>query len=368
MAKHYNFIPRHFLTVLCAVFLGSLPLTGQVSGLVISDQGEPLIGVNILVKGSNDGTITDVDGAFQVNADIGDTLVVTYIGFAQQEVRVNSATGLSIALRPETALLDEVVVVGYGTVKRSDLTGSVSSLTGDKLKKIPISSAAQALTGRIPGVNVLTTDGSPDAEVVIRVRGGGSITQDNAPLYVVDGFIVNSIRDIPPTDIESINVLKDAAATAIYGAQASNGVIVITTKEPVAGKISVSYNGFLQSKTFAEDRRYEVLSPYEFALANYEYAAIQSEAALDNFERYFGVYDDLELYQQKRPTDWQEELFGDPSLSQYHNLSLSGGSESTKISLSLTNNNDEGLLIGSGYLRNALNFKLDQMSRTNCNA
>lgn len=358
----FRILKESFGLLLCLMLLGSTSAYAQraISGKVVSSDDEPLIGVNVQVKNTSTGTVTDVDGSYEIRASSNDTLVFSYIGFAPQEIRVGDKTVINVTLTTDANLLDEVVVVGYGTVKKSDLTGSVASLSGTQISKIPITSAAQAITGRLPGVNVLTTDGSPDAEVVIRVRGGGSITQDNSPLYVVDGFIVNSIRDIPPSDIESINVLKDAAATAIYGAQASNGVIVITTKRPVAGRISVSYNGFAQSKQLPNDRRYDVLSPYEFAIANYELAKLRSDADVRNFEKFFGKYDDLELYQNKRPTDWQEELFGDPRLSQYHNVSISGGNENTKLSLSLTNNTDQGLMIGSGFTRNVVNFKLDQ--------
>lgn len=358
----FRILKESFGLLLCLMLLGSTSAYAQraISGKVVSSDDEPLIGVNVQVKNTNTGTVTDVDGSYEIKASSNDTLVFSYIGFAPQEIRVGDQTVINVTLTTDANLLDEVVVIGYGTIKKSDLTGSVASLSGTQISKIPITSAAQAITGRLPGVNVLTTDGSPDAEVVIRVRGGGSITQDNSPLYVVDGFIVNSIRDIPPSDIESINVLKDAAATAIYGAQASNGVIVITTKRPVAGRISVSYNGFAQSKQLPGDRRYDVLSPYEFAIANYELAKLRSDADVRNFEKFFGKYDDLELYQNKRPTDWQEELFGDSRLSQYHNLSVSGGNENTKLSLSLTNNTDQGLMIGSGYTRNVVNFKLDQ--------
>ncbi|MCB0638164.1 MAG: TonB-dependent receptor, partial [Lewinella sp.] len=306
------------------------------------------------------GTITEIDGTYELTAAPTDILVFSYIGFATQEIAVGDQTTIDVVLGSDAQLLDEVIVIGYGTVKKTDLTGSVASLSGGKIAEMPITSAAQAITGRLPGVNVLTTDGSPDAEIVIRVRGGGSITQDNSPLYVVDGFIVSSLRDIPPTDIESITVLKDAAATAIYGAQAANGVIVVTTKSPQAGRISVSYNGWIQGKTLAQERRYDVLSPYEYVLANYEIAKVRSEADVRNFERYFGKYDDLELYQQRPGTDWQEELFGSPRLSQYHNISMSGGTENTRLSLSLTRNQDEGLLLGSGFSRNVLNFKLNQ--------
>ncbi len=355
-------VQNPFILLLIFIALGSTTAIGQgiVRGNVVSNEDEALIGVTVAVKGSSRGTSTDANGYFELSASPSDTLVVSYTGFDTQEIAVGSNKILHVVMSPRAELLGEVVVVGYGTVKRSDLTGSVASLSGQKLAKIPISSAAEAITGRLPGVNVLTTDGSPDAEVVIRVRGGGSITQDNSPLFVVDGFIVNSIRDIPPTDIESISVLKDASATAIYGAQASNGVVVITTKRPQAGKVTVSYNGFAQFKQLPQDRKYEVLSPYEFALANYEYAKLRSDADLRNFEKFFGKFDDLELYRQKKPTDWQDELFGSPNWSQYHNINLSGGSQNTKLSLSLTNNTDEGLMIGSGYTRNALNFKLTQ--------
>ena len=358
----FRILQKPFVLLFFSLLLGSVPAMAQntISGKVSSAEEEALIGVNVLVKSSGTGTITDVDGNFEVSASPSDTLVFSYVGFTTQEIPVGNNRVVNVVMASDAELLNEVVVIGYGSVKRSDLTGSVATLSGEKLTNIPVASAAQAITGRLPGVNVLTTDGSPDAEVVIRVRGGGSITQDNSPLFVVDGFIVGSIRDIPPSDIESITVLKDASATAIYGAQASNGVVVITTKRPIPGKISVSYNGFMQYKQLPQDRKYEVLDPYEFALANYEYAKLRSEADLRNFEKFFGKYDDLELYRQKRPTDWQDELFGDPKLSQYHNLSLSGGTANTKLSLSLTNNTDEGLLIGSGYQRNVINFKLNQ--------
>lgn len=335
----------------------------KVTGVVTSEEGEVLPGAYVLLKGTTIGTVTDIDGSYTINlADGSGTLVFSMIGMITQEIPVDGKTNIDVELKLDIGQLETVEVVdfGYGRVKRTDLTGSVASMSGKDLAKIPVASTAQAITGRLPGVNVLTTDGSPDAEVVIRVRGGGSITQDNSPLYVVDGFIVSSIRDIPPSDIESISVLKDAAATAIYGAQASNGVIVVTTKTPTAGKVSVSYNNFFQYKTLPKNRRYDVLDPYEYVMANYEYAKLRSDADVRNFEKFYGVYDDLELYKQKPGTDWQDELFGEPKLSQYHNLSLSGGTDKTKVMLSLTNNTDEGLMLNSGYQRNVINFKLNQ--------
>lgn len=355
-------IMGRWMFVLCLVLM-NLTLHAQnisVRGVVTDgNTNESLPGVNIIIKGTQTGIMTDMDGNYSITVNSPDAILMfSSVGYVAEEVAIAGRSVIDVILIPDIEAIDEVVVIGYGTVKRKDLTGSIATMSGEDLERIPIANAAEAIKGRLPGVNVLTTDGSPDAEVVIRVRGGGSVTQDNSPLFVVDGFIVGSIRDIPPTDITSISVLKDAAATAIYGAQAANGVILVTTRRPIAGKTSVSYNGFLQFKQLPAERKYDVLSPYEFVLAQYEYAKLRSDADVRNFEKFFGKYQDIELYKNKKPTDWQDELFGDPKLSQLHNLSIGGGSEVTKISLSLTNNNDEGILVGSGYNRTAINFKL----------
>ncbi len=360
--KSISWLRTVFVIVLALVLIPDVYSQERtISGTVTdAETGETLPGVSVIILGTTNGTVTDIDGNYKVTATEGSTLTFSFIGFANQQVKVSGKTIVDVALEIDIKALDEVVIVdyGYGSVKKTDFTGSVATLSGSDLKKIPMASTAQALTGRLPGVNVLTTDGSPGAEIVIRVRGGNSITQDNSPLYVVDGFIVNSINDIPPSDIESITVLKDAAATAIYGAQASNGVIVIRTKTPVAGKTTVSYNGFVQGLFLPDDRRHNVLSPYEYVLANYEYAKLNSSTDVKNFEKYFGTYEDLELYKNKPGTDWQDELFGSTRISQYHNLSVSGGSEMTKMNLSVTTNNDEGLLSNNAYERNVINFKL----------
>ena len=335
------------------------PVKGKV---VDAETSEPLPGVTVKIKGSPKGTTTDGKGNYSINVPKGATLIFSFVGMKSQEIAVDGKTEVNVSLASDNSVLEEVSVVsdGYGVVKKTDMTGSVASMSSRDLKNIPITSAAQAMTGRLAGVSVQTTDGSPDADVVIRVRGGGSITQDNSPLYVVDGFIVSSIKDVPPSDIESINVLKDASSTAIYGAQAANGVIVITTKKPKAGKTTVSYNGFIQYKMLPKDRSYNVLSPYEYAFANYERAKLRTTADVATFEKFFGKFDDLDLYKYQKGTNWQDELFGAPKIQQSHNLSIGGGTENTKYSLSLTNNGDQGLLIGSGYNRNVLNFKLNQ--------
>ncbi len=365
---------RECLNKVCyALFIGLFMLGNNiyaqdnisVSG-VITDGGElggPLPGVTVLVKGTSNGTSSDFDGNYTLNNVASNaTLVFSYVGYKTQELAVNGQTTINVTLQVDVSELDEIVIVdyGYGKVNKLDMTGSTASIGSKELSTIPISSAAEALTGRLPGVNVTSADGEPGAEIRIRVRGGTSLSQDNSPLFVVDGFIVGGIDNIPVNDIASIDVLKDAAATAVYGAQASNGVIVVTTKNPVAGKTSISYNNFFQFNELPQDRKYEVLSPYEFALANYEYQALRGETAIEGFERYFGKYDDLELYKQRKPTDWQDELFGGSRLSQYHNLSIGGGTELTKMNLSVSHNKDEGLLTGSGYERTAINFKLNQ--------
>jgi TonB-linked SusC/RagA family outer membrane protein len=336
----------------------------QVTGTITdAETGEPVLGVNVIEKNTSNGTTTNFDGEYSIELiDSPSTLVFSYLGYKTLEVQANEGEEINVVMEPDMDQLEAVTLIdyGYGKVRKEDMTGAVASIGSEELSKIPVASVAQALSGRLPGVNVTTADGAPGAQVSIRIRGGGSITQSNEPLYVVDGFIVDGINDIPPTDIESINVLKDAASTAIYGAQAANGVVVINTKDPKAGKTTVSYNNFFQFNNFPEDRSYDVLSPYEYVFANYEYAKLQSQTSLENFERYFGVYGDIDIYRNRPGTDWQDKLFGDARLSQYHNLTISGGSERTKMNLSITHNEDEGLMINSAFERTAINFKLNQ--------
>ena len=338
----------------------------QVSGIVKDATGEPMIGANVMVKGTTNGTITDFDGNFTLSGvKASDVLVFSYIGCITQEIKVGNQTKFDVTLKDDAQALEEVVVIGYGTTKKKDLTGSVASVGGETLAKVPVTSAAEALTGRLPGVQITTTDGSPDAEMIIRVRGGGSVTGDNSPLYIVDGFPVSNINDIAPSDIETIDVLKDASSTAIYGSQGANGVVIITTKSSKGGKTKVSYNGYMQSKRLA--KRKEVLDNYEYVLANYELAALEGESALKTFEKNFGVWDDLYLYNSVAATDWQDDMFGSDVISQSHNISLQGGNEKTKFSLSLTYQKDGGLMVNNDYSRITGNFKLSHEIAKNLN-
>ncbi|HET7733357.1 MAG TPA: TonB-dependent receptor [Paludibacter sp.] len=344
------------LTILCVCYANAHT---TVTGVVKDDTGELLPGASVIVKGSKGGTMTDIKGKFTLKVENPSTAIlkISYIGMKTFDLPLNGKTsGLSIQLESNSNQLDELVVVGYGTAKKRDLTGSVTSLQGKTIADIPVTGAAEAITGRMAGVQVTTADGSPDAEILVRVRGGGSITSDNTPLYIVDGFPVENINSIPPADIQSIDVLKDASSTAIYGARGANGVVIITTKSAKGGKTQISYNGFMQTKRLA--KRMSVLDPYEYVKMNYELAALNGVSGLSGFQKRFGVYDDIDLYKFQQGTDWQEDMFGSNVISNQHNISITGGNEKTKFALSTTYNKDGGLMKSNDYTRITNNFKL----------
>lgn len=207
---------------------------------MIDETGMPMIGVTVRVQGTSSGYATDLEGRFTLDVPENATLVFSYIGYEDYMLKVDSRNAYTVKMQTENEALDEVVVIGYQTIKRRDLTGSVASVTGDAIASMPVSNIAQAMQGKLPGVNITSQDGRPDASVSIRVRGGGSISQSNDPLILVDGITVKSLDDIPSDQVESIDVLKDASSTAIYGARGANGVILVTTKGAKEGKVSVS--------------------------------------------------------------------------------------------------------------------------------
>ena len=210
---------------------GSIVSAQTIKGNVKDSTGEPIIGATVQEKGGQGGAVTDLDGNFTLNLTGSKHLVISYIGMKTKTVNAAGKTTINVVLEDDATSLNDVVVIGYGTVRKKDLTGSVASVSSKELANVPVSTAAEAMQGKMAGVNVMTTEGSPDAEITIRVRGGGSLSQDNSPLYIVDGFPVSSISDIAPSDIETIDVLKDASSTAIYGARGANGVIIITSIE-----------------------------------------------------------------------------------------------------------------------------------------
>lgn len=348
---------RLMLVSLFAVFAMAVQAQTTISGNVKDGTGEGVIGATVAEQGNTkNATVTDLDGNFTLKVN-GNHIVVSYIGMKSKTVNIAGKKTVNVVLEDDNTTLNDVVVIGYGSVRKKDLTGSVATVKGQDLVKVPVANISEALTGKMAGVNITTTDGSPDAEILIRVRGGGSITGDNAPLYVVDGFQTSSISDISPNDIEDITVLKDASSTAIYGSQGANGVILVTTKNAKGGKTTINYNGFVQTKTVS--KRLDPMNTYDYVMSNYEYSLIRGESALNSFYRQFGVYDDLYLYKSIEPIDWQEDMFGANVLSQSHNLSLTGGTEKTKFTLSGTYDYNGGLMKNNDFGRYAFLFKLN---------
>lgn len=333
----------------------------QITGVIKDGTGEPMIGVNVLVKGTTNGTITDFDGKFTIS-DVknSDVLTITYVGYVQQSIPVGNQTSFNIILKEDTETLDEVVVIGYGTVKKRDLTGSVASVSNETLTANPVSDVSQALQGKLAGVSVVSQDGRPGAEVSIRVRGGGSITQSNDPLFIVDGFPVSSISDIPADQIETIDVLKDASSTAIYGARGANGVILVTTKGAKTDKLSVTYNGYIQTKAAA--KTLAPMNAQDYVKYQWAYADALSGNS-DGVAKYFGLgaaygnhfadYANVDVH------DWTDDMLRN-AIAHTHNLSVSGGSEKTKFVLNVNYLNDEGIKINSGYNRFNTSLKLNQ--------
>ena len=328
----------------------------NVTGTVYDEDRKPMPSVTVKVKGMSQQTSTDANGHYTITVpSAASVLVFTSIGYLEQEHAVQGNTKVSVTMQVDAAGLDEVVVIGYGTVKRKDLTGAVASVDAKTITAAPVSSALEAIQGRVAGLNINTTEGSPDAELTVRVRGGGSITQDNSPLYIVDGFPVNSIADIAPQDIESIDILKDASSTAIYGARGANGVILVTTKGGTAGKTAISFNVFTGSRNLAN--KLDVLSPLDYVTWQYEHSLLANKP--ENYTQYFGNYQDIDLYANVQPNDWQEIIFGRTGTTYNQNLNLSGGGEKTRFSVSHSFVKDRAIMQMSDFQRHNANFKLN---------
>ncbi|WP_294453899.1 TonB-dependent receptor [uncultured Bacteroides sp.] len=346
------------IIIIIAVLLATFNSLGQnvtVRG-VVRDNFGPVIGATVMVEGTTIGVTTDMDGNFVLD-NVPDVkkavLVVRYVGMNEVKERLDGRTsGIVIEMTESSSMLDDVVVIGYGTQKRGNLTGSISSVSGKILEKSQTTSAAEAIVGKLPGVQVTTVDGSPDAEVKILVRGGGSITQDNSPLIILDGFEVSSLNDIPPTDIESIEVLKDAASTAIYGARGANGVVLVTTKNPTEGKVSVSLNMYAQTKTLSN--KLDVMDPYEFVLMQYE-SARQKSSNPTSFNNKYGYAYEHYIYQGDAGTDWQDEVFGTNPVASYIDLSVNGGTDKAKYKLTFIHQDQPSVMVGNGLKQNNLN-------------
>lgn len=339
------------LLIFAAISLGATAQTLTVKGNVKDTTGEPVIGVSVVEKGNTtNGTITDLDGNFSLKVDGKKTLVFSYIGMKTQEIAVQGRKVINVTMADDSKALDEVVVIGYGTVNKRDLTGSVASVTAKDIATVPVSSATEALTGKLAGVNITTTEGSPDADIKIRVRGGGSLSQDNSPLYIVDGFPVSSINDIAPSEIQSIDVLKDASSTAIYGARGANGVIIVTTKSGKEGKTQVDFAASYGFKKVTKLTK--VLSPYEYVAYQYEL----NPSNLTNFN--YGEYSDLDNWRSIEGTDFQDKIFGRTGNQAQYNVNVSGGNKQIKYNVSYAHNDEKSIMLNSGYNKDNVNAKI----------
>ena len=305
-----------------------------VSGIVTDENDQPLPGATILEKGTTNGTVTDIDGKFSLTVSQDAILSVSFVGFEAIDLPVNGRTTINIALDPDVSSLDEVVVVGYGTMKKSDLTGSVASVSSEELTAYPTSNAVQAMQGRAAGVQIQPRNGEPGSDVIVRIRGASSINAGSDPIFVVDGFVGASLP--PAEDIESIEILKDASATAIYGSRGANGVIIVTTKRGKIGETKININ------------------------ASHSVQQVIKKLDLLNREEYIPYREEVSPGYPfpEGDTDWQDVIF-EPGKIQNYQLSVSGGKESVKYYLSGIFYDQEGIIINSKFNRISLQNNLE---------
>ena len=323
-------------------FLSSSFLFAQnVTGQLIDNDGTPLIGASVLVKGTERGTITDIDGKFSIEASEGDVLKISYIGYSDQEITVGTDRNISLTMASDSELLDEIVVVGYGSRKKSDITGSVASVTSDELTAIPVLDAAQALQGRAAGVVVQSNNGGePGAPINIKIRGNTSISANSSPLIVVDGFVGGTMPQA--NDIESMEVLKDASATAIYGSRGSNGVVLVTTKKGKSGKLAVELNTTYGVQNVAN--RLDLLNANEFA--DYQNQIRTNQGNTTPYTQ--GAFD----------TDWQDLIYQSGDVAN-HQLSFSGGTDKVNFYASGNYFDQKGIVVNSGFQRTTFLANID---------
>lgn len=304
--------------------------TITVSGVVMGNDGEPLMGVNVVEKGTTNGTITDLDGKYTLNVGPNAVLQFSYIGYVSSDIAVNGQRTVNVTMKEDSQNLDEVVVVGYGTVRKADLAGSVSVLDNKAFKDQPIKQVSDALQGRVSGVQVQSS-GVPGGTVKIRVRGSGSINRSNDPLYVIDGIVRESgLTGLNPDDIQSMQILKDASSTAIYGSRGANGVVLITTKTGKANTRQITFDAQITAGTVA--KRYDTLNAYEFATLYNTYRA-------NTFSS-----DQLSAFQRGGGTNWQDEIF-QTGITQDYKVTFSGGSDKTQYIVSGNYVGQEGVVI-----------------------
>ncbi|MTH17217.1 TonB-dependent receptor [Flavobacterium sp. LC2016-01] len=352
------------------VFLLCLLMSSQVNaqtttieGTVKDAAGLTLPGVNVLEKGTKNGVSTDFDGHYKIKLTNPKGIVTfSFIGFGTKEIAAAGKTKIDVVLTEDSNNLNEVVVIGYGTSKKSDLTGAVATFSGNEVRKIPVPNVAEALTGRIAGVQVTSSEGSPDSNVQIRIRGNGSLSQDASPLYIVDGFPVNNINDISSSDIETMTVLKDASSTAIYGSRGAYGVIIVTTKKGKDGKIAVNFNMFYGMKKIANT--IDVTAPEDYVKWQYEYALLdQTDKTIlsnpNSYTKYFGNWQDYDMYKGMKGNNWQKQVFGRTGEVQSRDLSIRGGSDKINYNFNYAHYDEKAIMLGSDYNRNNLSLAIN---------
>ncbi len=357
------------LITMTFLFIGAGTISAQsltVTGKVIDSEGYEVIGGNVTIKGKpGTGTITNVTGDYSITVDDAakDILVFSYIGMQTQEVPIKGQSSINVTLKTDAVMLEEVVAIGYATVKRKDLTGSVTSIKSDELMKVPTSDVTQALAGRMAGVQVAQSDGQPGSSISIRVRGGISITQSNEPLYIIDGFPTeDGMASLDPAEIETIDILKDASATAIYGARGANGVVVITTKSGTKddSKATVNFDAYFGVRKLS--KKLDMFSTKEFVLADYERTLgfSMKDEDMINWQNRYGSFLEIDENYAKRPgVDWQEETLGRTTLTQNYRVGVSGGNKSTKYSASYSYYDDEGAMVNSGSNKHTISLNMN---------
>lgn len=352
---------------LCLLIAGTISAFGttlaysqqakSISGVVRNTQGESIIGANIIEKGTKNGTVTDLDGTFKLNVSPKAVVLVSYIGYVEQEISVGNKNRLEIILAEDTKLIDEVVVIGYGSVKKRDLTGAVTSIKSADVLAAPTNNVMEALQGKIPGMDITKTSGQVGGDVSILLRGSRSIYGSNEPLFIIDG-IPGSYNQISPSDIESVDVLKDASSTAIYGSAGANGVVIITTKRGKEGKATVNfdaYYGFSGSPNYKHGMTGDEWITYQKEAYRYKNGDYTSDISA-----LLGNQDFTDAYNAGKWIDWVDQVSGQTATTQKYSLSVSSGTEKTKVFASTSYNREEGLLSNEKLDKYSLRLNLDQ--------
>ena len=352
------------LVFLCA----GLPAMAQnktISGRVTDGNGDPVPGVVVMTQNGAVGEMTGADGRYSISVPQSTSaLMFTMLGYDDVTEIIAGRNIIDVTLQDSSLYLEEAVSIGYAKVKRKDLTGSSVSVSGNDLAQVPVTTAAQALTGKAAGVNIVTQSGAPGADINITVRGGTSITQSTSPLYIVDGFAMdNALQMVDISDIETIDVLKDASATAIYGAQGSNGVILITTKSGKSGKTQVSYNGYAEFERLG--KKLDLLGVEDYV--KYQYEFMEMAGKMSSWINMFGDYGSqsnaysyiASQYGGKTPIDWQDAVFGGTALTQSHNVNINGGNDMTRFMVSYNYMGQDGIMEKHGYTKNSIRAKIN---------